>query len=73
MKNNIIKLVCIGALLAVSSVGCAVTQHLPSVTLGGKANKHDLVGVSASKSGLTAVAPLVAVEVPFPTASLEDK
>jgi hypothetical protein len=68
-----IKIMCIGALLAVFSVGCAVTQHLPSVTVGGKANKHDLVGLSVKKSGLTAVAPLVAVEVPFPNASLEDK
>jgi len=63
---------CIGALLAVFSVGCAVTQHLPSVTLGGKANKHDLVGLSINKKGLTVVAPLVALEVPLPSANLDE-
>jgi hypothetical protein len=70
--KNIINIICIGALLAVSSVGCAVTQHLPSVTVGGKANKHDLVGLSANKNGITVVAPLVALEVPLPDLSVED-
>ena len=71
--KSIIKIVCIGALLAVFSVGCAVTQHLPSVTLGGKANKHDIVGLSVSKKGLTVVAPLVAIEVPLGSVDLKDK
>lgn len=69
MKKNIINIICIGALLAVSSVGCAVTQQLPSLTIGGKANKHDLVGLSCNKKGLTVVAPLIALEVPLGSVS----
>ena len=68
-----IKITCIGALLAVYSVGCAVTQHLPSVTIGPKANHDSLVGASVSKKGVALVAPLVEVGVPFPTAKVGDK
>jgi hypothetical protein len=67
-----IKIVCIGALLASFSVGCAVTQHLPSVTLGPKANHDKLLGVSVSKKGVAVVAPLVEVGVPAPSLRVGD-
>ncbi len=67
-----IKITCIGALLAVYSVGCAVTQNLPSVTIGPKANSgNKLLGASASKKGVSVVVPFVEVSVPAP--SLERK
>ena len=53
----------IGACLFLVS-GCAVTQSLPSVTVGGKANHSKLVGASLGKEGLSVVAPLVEVTVP---------
>ncbi|MAF24682.1 hypothetical protein CL634_03795 [bacterium] len=62
-----IKITCIGALLAVFTVGCAVTQHLPSVTLGPKANHDALVGLSVGKDGVAVVAPLVEVGIPCPS------
>ena len=68
-----IKIICIGALLTASSVGCAVTQNLPSVTLGPKANTDNkLLGASASKEGVSLVVPLVEVSVPAPSLDLGD-
>jgi hypothetical protein len=69
-----IKIICIGALLTASSVGCAVTQNLPSVTLGPKANSHNkLVGASVNKEGVAVVAPLIEVSVPTPSLKLGDE
>ena len=65
-------LTAIGAFLILGS-GCAVTQSLPSVTLGGDANKHSLVGVSIGKGGIGVVAPLVAVDIPCPKLKVWDK
>tara|TARA_R110002051_G_scaffold30140_1_gene69801 strand:- start:41 stop:256 length:216 start_codon:yes stop_codon:yes gene_type:complete len=65
--NKYIKASVIGA-IATIMVGCAVTQNLPSLTLGGAANKKAVVDLSAGKGGLSVTAPLVNLEVPFPTA-----
>lgn len=70
MKKQIIALT--GAFLIFGS-GCAVTQGLPSVTLGGAANKHSIVGLSVGKEGLALVAPLIAVDVPVPNFKVGDK
>tara|TARA_A100001201_G_C3921155_1_gene150628 strand:+ start:241 stop:471 length:231 start_codon:yes stop_codon:yes gene_type:complete len=67
-----IKIICIGALLTASSVGCAVTQNLPTVTLGPKANHNELVGASVSKKGVSVVGPLVEVSVPTPSLEVGD-
>lgn len=67
MKRNMVKLVIISAFIAVFSVGCAFSQKLPSVTLGGAANKKSVLDASAGKSGVSVTAPLVNVDVPFPT------
>jgi hypothetical protein len=70
---KMIKIICIGALLTAYSVGCAVTQNLPSVTLGPKANSHNkLVGASVSKEGVSVVAPLIEVSVPTPSLKCGD-
>ena len=70
-----IKIICIGALLASFSVGCAVTQNLPSLTVGPKANTgNKLLGASAGKDGVSVVVPLIEVSVPTPSLKLgEDK
>jgi hypothetical protein len=65
--NKYIKVSVIGA-IATIMVGCAVTQNLPSLTLGGAANKKAVVDLSVGKGGLSVTAPLVNLEVPFPTA-----
>jgi hypothetical protein len=53
-----------GACLVLAS-GCAVTQKLPTVTVGGKANNDRLLGVGLSKEkGLSVTAPLVDITVP---------
>ena len=70
---KMIKIICIGALLMAYSVGCAVTQNLPSVTLGPKANHDKLIGASVSKKGVAVVAPLVEIGVPAPSLKLGDK
>ena len=67
MNSNIIKLVATGAFIAVFSVGCAFSQKLPSVTVGGAANKDAVLDATAGKSGVSVTAPLVNVSVPFPT------
>jgi len=66
MNSNIIKLVSMGAFIAVLSVGCAISQKLPSVTIGGAANKKSVLDASASKAGVSVTLPLVNVDVPFP-------
>lgn len=63
-------------LIAVLSIftlgtGCSTTCKLPSVTLGGAANQKALIGASAGKKGLNLTAPLVNVDVPFPSASVD--
>ena len=70
-----IKIICIGALLTSFSVGCAVTQNLPSLTVGPKANTgNKLLGASAGKDGVSVVVPLIEVSVPAPSLKLgEDK
>tara|TARA_Y100000401_G_C8185989_1_gene156343 strand:+ start:93 stop:332 length:240 start_codon:yes stop_codon:yes gene_type:complete len=53
-------------------LGCSSMQKLPSVTVGGAANKDAWLSVDLDKSGFQATAPLVDVSVPFPTAELKD-
>ena len=67
MKSNIIKVIVMSAFVAVFSVGCACTQKLPSITLGGAANKSSMLGLSAGKEGLSLTAPLINVDVPLPS------
>ncbi len=56
-----------------SSVGCAVTQNLPSLTVGPKANTGDkLLGASVNKEGVSVVVPLVEVSVPTPSLKVKD-
>ncbi len=52
--------------LAFFGVGCALTQKLPSVTVGGAANKDAVLDASLGKGGVSVTAPLVNVDVPFP-------
>jgi len=66
MKTNI-KAIALVALLPILSVGCALTEKLPSVTLGGAANKDAVLDAKLSKSGASVTAPLVSVNIPFPT------
>ena len=68
-----IKLVSTGAFIAVFSVGCALTQKLPSVTIGGAANKKAVLDASVSKAGVSVTAPLVSVDVPFPSAKAKEE
>jgi hypothetical protein len=72
LKMKKVLLTTIGVFLIFGS-GCAVTQNLPSVTLGGDANKHSLVGLSVGKNGIGVVAPLVAVDIPCPKLKVGDK
>lgn len=67
MKSNIVKLVATATFLAVFAVGCALTQNLPSVTVGGAANKDAVLDASVTKTGLSVTAPLVNVNVPLPS------
>ena len=70
---KIVKIICIGALLTASSVGCAVTQNLPSLTVGPKANTgNKLLVASAGKDGVSVVIPLVEVSVPAPSLKVGD-
>tara|TARA_R110000744_G_scaffold255976_2_gene371452 strand:- start:696 stop:914 length:219 start_codon:yes stop_codon:yes gene_type:complete len=65
--NKYIKVSVVGAIATVM-VGCAVTQGIPSLTVGGAANKKAVLDVSVDKGGLSVTAPLVNLEVPFPSA-----
>jgi len=66
-----IKLILTSALLL--SVGCAVSQKLPSLTVGGAANKHEAVGASVNKEGLSVTAPLVNLKIPAPNVDINKK
>jgi len=63
----------VGVCLVVFATGCAGVMKLPSVTIGGDANKHQLVGLNVSKDGIGVVAPLVAVDIPCPKVKLGAK
>ena len=52
--------------------GCAVTNKLPSVTVGGGANKDAVLDAHLNKDGVGLTLPLVDVSVPFPDFSVED-
>ena len=54
-------------------MGCTSMQKLPSLTVGGAANKDAWVKVDLDKSGLNATVPFVDVSVPFPTVKTEEK
>ena len=64
---NVIKLIAITVFACTFAVGCACTQKLPSVTLGGAANTDAVLAANASKEGVSVTLPLVDVNVPFPT------
>ena len=66
MKNNI-KVITVLALLSIFSVGCALTEKLPSVTVGGKANKDAVLNAKLSKKGASLTLPLIDVDVPLPS------
>jgi hypothetical protein len=61
---KMIKIIILAGVCSTFMVGCAVTQHLPSLTVGGKANSDKLLGASVGKDGLNVTAPLVKLEVP---------
>ena len=70
MKKLIMSLTA-GALF-VFFTGCAVTNKLPSVTVGGGANKDAVLDAHLNKDGVGLTLPLVDVSVPFPDFSVED-
>ena len=69
--KNIYMLIAVLPLFILGTTGCSSTCKLPSVTVGGAANKNALVGASLGKEGVSVTAPLVNVDVPFPTASVD--
>lgn len=69
MKKLIMSLTA-GALF-VYSTGCAVTNKLPSVTVGGAANKDAVLDAHLNKDGIGVTAPLINVSVPFPDLTVE--
>ena len=62
----------IAGALFVFFTGCAVTNKLPSVTVGGGANKDAVLDAHLNKDGVGLTLPLVDVSVPFPDVSVED-
>ena len=70
MKKLIMSLIA-GAFF-VFFTGCAVTNKLPSVTVGGGANKDAVLDAHLNKDGVGLTLPLVDVSVPFPDFSVED-
>lgn len=62
----------IAGALFVFFTGCAVTSKLPSVTVGGGANKDAVLDAHLNKDGVGLTLPLVDVSVPFPDVSVED-
>ena len=62
-----IKLIAITAFTSTFIVGCACTQKLPSVTLGGAANNDAVLAAKASKEEVSLTLPLVDVNVPLPS------
>ena len=71
--KTIIKYTIIVATLSCISVGCALTEKLPSVTVGGAANKKAVLDASLGKEGVSITAPLVSVDVPFPSVKTGDE
>ena len=65
MKNNIKTLAVV--VFASAFAGCATSWRLPSVTVGGSANKDSVLDAKAGKSGVSVTVPLLNVDVPFPT------
>ena len=72
MKNNIIKVMLIGTTATLLGMGCAFSEKLPSVTIGGAANKNAVLDAEIGKAGVSITAPLVNVDVPFPTVDVKD-
>ena len=70
MKKLIMSLAA-GALF-VFFTGCAVTNKLPSVTVGGGANKDAVLDAHLNKDGVGITLPLVDVSVTFTDFSVED-
>ena len=70
MKQLIMSLTA-GALF-VFFTGCAVTNKLPSVTVGGGANKDAVLDAHLNKDGVGLTLPLVDVSVPFPDVTVVD-
>ena len=64
---KVIKLIAITAFACTFAVGCACTQKLPSVTLGGAANNDAVLAAKASKEEVSLTLPLVDVNVPLPS------
>lgn len=62
----------IAGALFVFFTGCAVTNKLPSVTVGGGANKDAVLDAHLNKDGVGLTLPLVDVSVPFPDVTVED-
>ena len=62
----------IAGALFVFFTGCAVTNKLPSLTVGGGANKDAVLDAHLNKDGVGLTLPLVDVSVPFPDFSVED-
>lgn len=60
------------ATFAVLTFGCAINQKLPSVTLGGAANKNAVLGLTVSKEAVGVTAPLVDVKVPLPDLEVDE-
>ena len=66
-----VKYLVLGAVITTFSVGCALTEKLPSVTVGGAANKDAVLDAKLNKKGVSVTAPLVNVDVPFPSTPLQ--
>lgn len=71
--KTIIKYTVVVAALSFIGIGCALTNKLPSVTVGGAANKDAVLDASLNKGGVSVTAPLVNVDVPFPSVKTGDE
>jgi hypothetical protein len=69
MKNKII--ITIAAASFIAGTGCSSTWKSPSITLGGAANKDAVLDAHLNKKGVGVTAPLISVDVPFPTAKAD--
>ena len=69
MKTTVVLTV---GLLFIAATGCSTTAKFPSLTLGGAANKDAVLDMSLSKKGFGVTAPLVNVDVPFPSVKAEE-
>ena len=70
---KVIKLIAITTFACTFAVGCACTQKLPSVTLGGAANTDAVLAAKASKEEVSLTLPLVDVRVPLPSVKKNDE